>query len=134
MSKSVIIYVIDDDDIYQFILARTIRQHNENNRIVKFLDGEEAIEFLSANAKNDNELPDIIFLDNNMPIMDGFQFMEEYAQLKPQLIKTSNIYMVTSSEDPVDIDKAKDIKEISDYLVKPIKSEQLAQLIADLNN
>ncbi|MFX5957095.1 response regulator, partial [Acinetobacter baumannii] len=71
-------------------------------KILVFSDGEEALNFLSANIGDNNAVPDIIFLDINMPIMDGWQFLEEYIQLKPRIGKKVTLYMVSSSVDPAD--------------------------------
>tara|TARA_R110002111_G_scaffold55243_3_gene94979 strand:- start:863 stop:1180 length:318 start_codon:yes stop_codon:yes gene_type:complete len=99
-----------------------------------FSDGEEALDFMLDNLHNDKELPDVIFLDIDMPIMDGFQFMEEYVRIKPKLGKKITIYMVSSSVDPVDIDRAKKISEITDYIVKPITHDQLTGIIRELDS
>jgi CheY-like chemotaxis protein len=129
MTKPFIICFVDDDDIYKFTVNRTIQHHKLVRKILMFGDGEEALNFMIDNVGNNHDLPDIIFLDINMPIMDGFQFMEEYVKLKPRVGKKVTIYMVTSSVDPVDLDRAKQISEISDYLIKPINSGQLSEII-----
>ena len=67
-----------------------------------------------------------------MPIMDGFQFMEEYTKLKPRVGKKIIIYMISSSVNPADIERAKKISEISDYLIKPIAAGKLANLLKSL--
>ncbi|RCW92790.1 response regulator [Winogradskyella arenosi] len=126
------ICVIDDDDIYQFTITKILSSIKMNKKILLFSDGEEALDFMIDNLYSDSELPDVIFLDINMPIMDGFQFMEEYVKLKPKLNKEITIYMVSSSVDPVDIAKAKSISDISDYIIKPIKVKQLKAIMADL--
>ena len=132
MNSNYNICVIDDDDIYQFTIVKMLKSIDLNKEISLFSDGEEALEFLIDNLYNDEELPDIIFLDINMPIMDGFQFMEEYVKIKPKLNKKITIYMVSSSVDPVDIEKAKNISDISDYIIKPIKAGQLQEIMAHL--
>ena len=73
----------------------------------------------------------IIFLDLNMPIMDGWQFLEEFMTPNTQQII---IYIVTSSIDPVDEDKAKQYFLISNYVVKPITPESLKQWFNDIEN
>jgi CheY-like chemotaxis protein len=127
-----IVCIIDDDKIYQFTITRTIEQEVVVKKILVFSDGEEAIEFLIDHVKNQEELPDVIFLDINMPIMDGWQFLEEYIKLKPKVDKKITIYMVSSSVDPADMDRAKKINEITNYLIKPVKQEQLRELIEAL--
>ena len=130
--KPYVICIIDDDDIYQFTMKKTLELNKMARKLLVFSDGEEAIEFMHDNLGNKSELPDVIFLDINMPIMDGFQFMEEYAKLKPIVVKKIIIYMVTSSVDEADITRANKIGEISDYIIKPIKAEQLKDIIDKL--
>jgi len=134
MSNQYNICIIDDDDIYQYTITKILQSLKLNKKIIAFSDGEEALDFLIANLYNDDELPDVIFLDINMPIMDGFQFMEEYVKLKPKWNKKITIYMVSSSVDPVDIEKAKNISEISDYIIKPIKAGELQSIMANLES
>lgn len=132
MTKPFIICIVDDDEIYKFTMKKIIEINKLAKKLLIFSDGEEAINFMIDNVANSIDLPDVIFLDINMPIMDGFQFMEEYVKLKPTVGKKITIYMVTSSVDSADIDRAKSISEISDYIIKPIKSDDLIAIISDL--
>ncbi|GBF21041.1 MULTISPECIES: response regulator [Arenibacter] len=132
MSSSLKVCIVDDDDIYQFTMVMTMKSLNLTDKIMVFSDGEEALDFMLDNLHNDKELPDVIFLDIDMPIMDGFQFMEEYVKIKPKLGKKITIYMVSSSVDPVDIERAKKISEITDYIVKPITHDQLKHIVGEL--
>jgi CheY-like chemotaxis protein len=129
MTKPFIICIVDDDNVYQFTTTRTIETHKLAKKILIFSDGEEAIKFLVDNLGNSETLPDIIFLDINMPIMDGWQFLEEYVMLKPKIGKKITIYMISSSVDPADLERAKKISEISDYIIKPINPEMLKEII-----
>ncbi len=132
MTKSFIICIIDDDDIYQFTVLRAIETHELAKKSLVFSDGEMAIKYLINNAHNKDNLPDIIFLDINMPIMDGWQFLDEYKLLKSKIEKKIIIYLVSSSLNKVDLNRAKNIIEVSDYLVKPVKSDKLKSLIENL--
>jgi CheY-like chemotaxis protein len=133
-SSSLSVCIVDDDDIYQFTMVKTLKSLKLTDNIMVFSDGEEALNFMLDNLYNDVELPDIIFLDIDMPIMDGFQFMEEYVKIKPKLGKKITIYMVSSSVDPVDIERARKISEITDYIVKPITQNQLTDIIQELDS
>lgn len=132
MSKPFILCFIDDDEVYQYTVTRSVKAHKLAKKILVFGDGEEAMWFLTDNIANNENLPDVIFLDINMPIMDGWQFLEEYVKLKPRISKPITIYMITSSVDPVDYENAKRITEISDYMVKPIKPDMLKEIIENL--
>ncbi|GAA4231731.1 response regulator [Postechiella marina] len=126
------ICIVDDDEIYQFTISKMLKTFNFGDKIISFEDGEEALHYMMDNLNNEKELPDVIFLDINMPIMDGFQFMEEYVKIKPKLSKIVTIYMVSSSVDPVDIERARKIAEISDYIIKPIKPGELKTIIESI--
>ncbi|WP_405296209.1 response regulator [Algibacter sp. Ld11] len=132
MNTPVNICIVDDDDIYQFTVVKTLELLEFEKNIKVFSDGEEALEFLLDNLDKNDELPDVIFLDINMPIMDGYQFMEEYVKIKSRLGKKTVIYMVSSSVDPVDIERAKRISDISDYIIKPIEPGKLKTIMEKL--
>ena len=85
--KRPLIGIIDDDEIYQFTLTRIINHNKRAERVITFSDGEKAIQYLADNKAINENIPDIIFLDLNMPIMDGWQFMEEYASVKTEIKK-----------------------------------------------
>ena len=133
MNRNFNFCIVDDDDIYQFTIKKTIESLNLAKKIIAFSDGEEALDFMIENLNNDEELPDVILLDINMPIMDGFQFMEEYIQIKPKLDKKITIYMVSSSVDQTDIDRANRISDVSDYIIKPIKPGKIKSIIEKLS-
>ncbi|WP_026753421.1 response regulator [Sediminibacter sp. Hel_I_10] len=125
------IYVIDDDEIHQFTMKKLLSMLGLSNHVTKFRNGEEAITFLKTQTENKKYLPDIIYLDINMPIMNGFEFLEEFSKLKSRLAKQVKIYMVSSSVDDVDIKKAIENKEIVSYLTKPIDLNELKSTIID---
>lgn len=131
-NKPIVISVVDDDEIYQYTIKRTLNLLKLTKKVLIFSDGEEAIEFLEENIQDEETLPDVIFLDINMPIMDGFEFMDEFIKLKPRTGKKIIVYMVSSSVDPVDLERAQKINEISDYIVKPIGENQVLNIIESL--
>ncbi len=122
-------FLIDDDEIFQFIMKNTIHEINPDIKIQFFTDGEKGIECLKENLDAVNKLPDIILLDLNMPFMDGWEFLNEYKSLKSDLKKEINIYLLTSSNSQQDVERAKEISTLSGYLVKPISRDGLKDLI-----
>jgi len=130
--KTALLCIIDDDEAYRFTFIRAIKKSKLPRDIIIFSDGEEAINFFVENADHCERLPDVIFLDINMPVTDGWGFLEEYKKLESKIAKTITIYMVSSSLDSADVGKAKAISVISDYLVKPIAPEILMNIIGDL--
>lgn len=123
--SSPLIAVIDDDSVYQFTASRTLKATHLPHEILQFQNGQEALSFLRGSAP----LPDIIFLDINMPITDGWAFLEEFHKLKARLTKEIKIYMVSSSIDPRDQNRAKSIPEVTDYMEKPISMTQFSEVL-----
>jgi CheY-like chemotaxis protein len=123
------ITIVDDDEIAGFLTKKIIEQTHLVEKIKVFSSPIEAIEFLNANLNNPDTLPEIILLDLNMPIMDGWGFIEEYIKLKPRLGKKISLYLLSSSISPEDIIKAHEIGEISDYIVKPVSSDKFKEVV-----
>ncbi|SIS48721.1 Response regulator receiver domain-containing protein [Zobellia uliginosa] len=132
MSKTPKICIIDDDYIYRYTVVKKMENMRLDAKTLDFEDGEEALNYITDHLDSDTELPDVIFLDIDMPVMDGFQFLKEFDKIRHQLKKKISIYMISSSLDPIDIDRAKRANEICDYFVKPIKTEQLELVFTQL--
>ncbi|WPU97663.1 response regulator [Mucilaginibacter sp. cycad4] len=121
-------WIVDDDSIYVYGLKKLISIKELNTQLSHFVNGEEAICALKKANEDHNNLPDVILLDINMPVMDGWEFMLEFAKIKPQTGKKIAVYIVSSSVDLNDIYRAKNISEVSDYLFKPIRTNQLKEV------
>ena len=124
--------IVDDDKIYTFLVKKAIEQTNLVNTIKVFENGLDAINFLKENAANQDTLPEILLLDLSMPIMDGWEFLEEYILLSPKLDRKITIYIISSSISPYDIDKAKSISIVTDFIIKPISKEKLIEIFKNL--
>lgn len=124
--------LVDDDDTFVFLTKKTIEQTKLVDLIKVFENGLEALNFLKENKNNVSALPEIILLDLSMPIMNGWQFLEEYTKLNPTIGKKITIYICSSSISHDDITRAKKINEVSDYIIKPITKEKLIDLIKNL--
>jgi CheY-like chemotaxis protein len=126
--------IVDDDDLYQFTTTLLLKNTDLVNKIIVFSDGLKAINFLKEEMGNIENIPDILLLDINMPVMDGWEFLEEYLLIKHMMPKTVVIYMVSSSVDDRDILKAKSISALSGYLIKPISIESIMKVITEILN
>lgn len=134
MKKVDSICLVDDDEIFQFVTKRVIEQTRLVQTIRLFSNGKEAIGFLEEVHASNSQLPDIILLDLNMPVMDGWDFLEAYVLLKPELSKPITIYIVSSSISPADILRAQRISEVTDYIIKPITTEKLIDMLSSLSD
>lgn len=132
-TKSPIIALVDDDKIYQLTSARMIRAMDLADEVLQFENGEEALHYLKDNIDKESSLPDYIFLDINMPYVDGWMFLADYATLKPLLKKEINIFMISSSIDQRDIVRAQRNSDVREYITKPVSPERFRELVAARN-
>lgn len=117
--------LIDEDEIDNIINQKIIESNNFCENIMVYQTGGDALEYLRTNANNPDALPDLIFLDINMPIMDGFQFLEEFEKLAEPILEKCKIIMLSSSISPRDIDRAASNRFVKKYLNKPLNSRYL---------
>ncbi|MCE2994722.1 MAG: response regulator [Cyclobacteriaceae bacterium] len=124
-----LVALVDDDSIFQFTATRLIESASLAKEILHFENGNEAIQYLEKNASSVDHLPDFLFLDINMPIVDGWMFLEDFQNLKTKLAKEFPIYMVSSSIDPRDMSRARAFSEVKDFVIKPVTIERLTELL-----
>lgn len=129
MNKFNEVFVVDDDKVYHFILKKLLKKNNINVTSHFFENGEEAMAVLKNNSKTGGLIPDLILLDINMPVMDGWQFLEEFQKIKENLNKETTIYMISSSNSFVDLEKVKEFpEEVMDYFLKPVSYEDICKI------
>lgn len=124
------ICIIDDDPIYQFLMNKIVLLTKIDIDIISFSNGREAIDNFQASIQENKKLPNIILLDIEMPHMDGWDFMNHIELLMTKhSLSNIKIYIVSSSISHEDVEKAELNKNVLGYYSKPIKSEDIAEII-----
>jgi CheY-like chemotaxis protein len=121
--------LIDDDSIYAMLAKRLISLHHLSDQITEYSDGYEAYESLRKINAEGAPLPDVIFLDVNMPIWDGWDFLDEFAKLNIAVIP--EIYIVSSSSHSLDREKAATYHLVKNNLIKPLTLEDLKTILVE---
>jgi len=128
MTKINTIWIVDDDEVYTFVLKKNINLLSICDKVSIHSNGQKGIVSLKQTITSKETLPDVIFLDINMPVMDGWQFMDEFIKLKPLLYKEVKIFLASSSIAIEDKVRAKSYIEISDFFEKPIGTDILSRI------
>lgn len=124
------ILLVDDDNVFNFINTKLLERAGVANEINTALNGEEALGLLNKYHMGKSALPDVILLDLNMPVMDGFSFLEAYKKISLPWKKNICIIIVTSSINAADRLKAKKLG-ITRYLSKPLSEETLLDALQE---
>ncbi len=121
--------VIDDNEISCLLISKVIDYANFTNQLNTFQQAEEALSFLSNLVEHQpTKFPQVIFLDVNMPRMNGWAFLEFYEQFPASLIQDCKLFMLSASIDEEDRTKALNYKSVTDYIIKPITKNVLQEL------
>lgn len=121
--------LVDDDMVYQYVAKKTIESTGLSESIIQFNNGEEALVFFKDNTTNDAFLPDIIFLDINMPVMNGWEFLEAYSHIAPLMPKDIPVVIVSSSLDDYDFNKSKEFPVVTRFITKPILRDKFINIL-----
>lgn len=128
------VMLVDDNEIDNFINQKMIEGCNFAEKVYVHTSGRSALEFLQNIERNKDFpgelIPQVIFLDISMPIMDGFQFVDEFQKLSHRLTADVKILLLTSSINPLDQQKSANIPSIVSYMNKPLTKEHLSKLNA----
>src|SRR6201992_3202731 len=128
-NNPVSILLVDDDEINNFISIKLIKKAVDNADIKACLNGKFAIDELSEIQRQDpSKLPDYILLDINMPIMNGWEFLDEYKRLNIDPLGKSKIYIISSSVFSNDINKARSYPLVKDFISKPLNVDKIIEL------
>lgn len=122
--------IIDDDDVYINLVKKIIDIKKLSENLLIFKNGQEALDYFKAIIENLNNeaFPEIILLDLNMPVMNGWNFLKEFKAIESPLKKKATLYIVSSSINQADINKSKEFSEVTNYLVKPVNIAEFEAL------
>ena len=121
--------LVDDDEINNFISIKLIKKALLNTEIMACLNGKFAIDQLVEIQRNDpSKLPDYILLDINMPIMNGWEFLDEYKRLNIDPLGRTKVFIISSSVFSNDINKARSYPLVKDFISKPLNVDKIVEL------
>jgi CheY-like chemotaxis protein len=124
--KNKITYIIDDDKISSRLMTLLLTKNNFCEEVICFNDASEALKLLKAHSHDSLLLPDVIFVDLNMPNLDGRQFLDAFTLLT--IKKKIAVFILSSSVDPTDIQLTEEYKVVKRFLMKPITVSKLSEL------
>ena len=122
------VFIIDDDPIHQRIAQIMISKHNLFDEYFSYTEAQKALDFLKDHKKNVETLPDIILLDLNMPVVDGWDFLENFETLIKEIKKTIRVFIVSSSVDEKDVLRSKSYPTVKGFISKPLSPDIIRSL------
>ncbi|RRQ50278.1 DNA-binding response regulator [Maribacter algicola] len=124
--------IIDDDPIFIYGTKRIMKETDFYEDLIVYSNGQEALEGLDQICTLGKKIPDVIFLDLNMPIMDGWEFLDQFIRLHGDKLYGTLIYILSSSVNPRDLEKVKNYKVVNKYILKPITPNDLENVVQTL--
>lgn len=131
MQKIENVLFVDDDEITNYLNVRLVQKLQIANEIKVAMNGLEALDLIKKTEIGHYSCPDLIFLDLNMPLMDGFQFLESFTQMENCETKP-HIVVVTTSTNNKDLDRLQSYTCISGYINKPMTTEKLQKVLEEV--
>lgn len=117
------VFIIDDDPIHQRIAQIMISKHNLFDEYLSYTEAQKALDFLQENKSNDEILPDVILLDLNMPVVDGWDFLETFESINKEFKKKIRVFIVSSSVDEKDVLRSKSYTGVRGFISKPLSPD-----------
>lgn len=123
-----LVMLVDDNDTDNFISKRIIEITEFAERVEVKNSGKSALDYLAENEDRPENLPNIIFLDINMPVVDGFVFLYEFEKFR-ELVRTKcKVIILSSSDNKRDIDKIVNNNYVIKFITKPLTEDSLEEI------
>ena len=132
LDNKVNLLVIDDDDINIFIIKKIVEKTGLNINMVSKGNGQLALDYIKEILLNPSEFPQLMLIDINMPIMNGWEFVEAYQKLEVE--QKVEMYILSSSVYENDIEKTKSYPSVKGFISKPLSIERLKELVISIQH
>lgn len=124
------IWIIDDNEIDVLIGSKTLERYDANIAVRSFTRPNEALQTLNEALKNQTKLPELIFLDLYMPLIDGWQFLQQFKQVMKGDTDSVRVIVTSSTPNEKEIPKQADYPEVIGHIIKPIEVKRLQEIRA----
>jgi CheY-like chemotaxis protein len=121
--------VIDDDSVARLMSEVMIFNYKIAKKTITFEQGKAALDYFKQFKNQPEMLPELILLDINMPVMNGWGFIQRFAKLQPTLSRKVVVYLVSSSVDPEDHNRASELESVSGFVIKPVSKSALEDMV-----
>lgn len=121
--------IIDDDPIFVYGTKKVMKEVDFCSDVIVYNNGQDAINGLRNLVEEKKELPSLIFLDLNMPVMDGWEFLDDFITIPNNNIEKVHVYVISSSIDANDFIRARNYEIVNNYILKPITPEDLVAVL-----
>ncbi|HTK21241.1 MAG TPA: response regulator [Mucilaginibacter sp.] len=130
MAAPIRILLVEDEEINNYIATRLIQKALPEATVTSCLHGKQALDLLTEIKYDSSKLPDIILLDINMPVMNGWEFLDEYNRRKIDPEGKCAIFILSSSVFSEDINRAREYPEVKDFICKPLDGTKIRELFS----
>lgn len=125
------ILFIDDDKVTNFYNKKIVNKYKKVENVISVDSGKSALEYLLSTETKNTIIPDLIFLDINMPGMSGWEFIEEYKKIDRKITKGIKMILLTTSSNNEDYERSKQIEIVDGFINKPLSVNLLEEIVEE---